>query len=245
MAGEQDPAEENLRRVIPIVDTQNTEYEPFHALDELLWEVHGAAQIDRSHVLEGATPTVDARVYEWHPPMYWEGDWVPPLKFYADRPPHYKVTLAMWCPPMAWPPAKIMEGRMVIWFGPGAQHELSEEEMVEWQRMSGEEQHQEQQGAEGGQQQPDQSDPSGQRERLDGGPPCPPRSLQRNPPARPEAAHPGKPPTTAHIELADKAYTCYGEFEAARMRAYAHLRLPAPTVEIPVRSTRHEVVYCV
>ena len=102
-----DPAEENLGGHIPIVDTQNTEYEPFHALDELLWEVHGAAQIDRSHILEGATPTVDARVYEWHPPMYWEGGWVPPLKYYADRPPHYKVTLAMWCPPMVWPPAKI------------------------------------------------------------------------------------------------------------------------------------------
>ena len=114
MAENDDPLEADFRR-IPIIETLHTEYEAFEVLDEMVWEVHGAAGIDRSHIMDGAVPSVDARITEWYPPMYWDGTWVPPLKLYPERPPHYKATLVMWCPPMVWPPQKIMEGRKKDW----------------------------------------------------------------------------------------------------------------------------------
>ena len=75
-------------------------------------------------------------------------------------------------------------------------------------------------------------------------PPLPPKQLHTPAAPRPEASHPGEEPPKSHLSLAEQAYTKLGEYEAARMRAYAHLKMPAPEIEIPVaRTLRSDAIY--
>ena len=77
------------------------------------------------------------------------------------------------------------------------------------------------------------------------GPAVPPKGAASLPPPRPTSGHTAQPPSDAHIQLAEEAYTEYGLFEATRMKAYSHLRMPLPLVEVmPARTLRSsEVLY--
>ena len=89
-----------------------------------------------------------------------------------------------------------------------------------------------------------QEDVSGQAQRRGPGPSIPPRSLANPTPPLPTTPHPGSLPPITHLNLAEKAYTTFGEYETARMRAFAHLRMPAPVVEILApKELRSDPVY--
>merc|ERR1711867_275788 len=79
---------------------------------------------------------------------------------------------------------------------------------------------------------------------MAGGPSVPPRNLSLPTPPLPTTPHPGTLPPITHITLAEKAYMTFGEYETARMRAFAHLRMPAPFVEIlPPKELRSDPTY--
>merc|ERR1711867_24164 len=85
---------------------------------------------------------------------------------------------------------------------------------------------------------------TGQEAWLGDTPAVPPKKLETPSAPRPEAAHPGEEPPKSHLALAEKAYTRLGEYEGARMRAYAHLKMPAPVIDImQPRTLRSDALY--
>merc|ERR1711867_117947 len=79
---------------------------------------------------------------------------------------------------------------------------------------------------------------SGQSQQLGGAPAVAPKRLDPAAPARPTLPHPGGPPSDQHIEAAEDAFTEFGLFEALRMRAYSHLKIPIPPIDIMPPMTR-------
>ena len=110
-----DEVEENLspedtrEPYIPVID--ETEQ-----LTELIdWGIHEVAASYRRHVAPDAQKQTCARLRFWHPPLYWDGDWMPPQKWRPERPPHYNCKLVQWKTPMEWPPVQITTGQLVVW----------------------------------------------------------------------------------------------------------------------------------
>ena len=219
--GVEDPVD-NEPPKIPLVDTVESEL-------DMEWEVHQAAGINRDHIASDALPHTEARVRWWRPPLRWNGSWHPPFKLppRKEDQPHYMVKLVKWCPPMWWPPTQISEGQLGVWWKPGDLHTLGAPQTVKpdsnIKKVTSSDEV--------------EKDTSGQREQVGQAPPLAPKQLQLPPPLLPDRGHPGKQPPKEHVELAERAYTFFGEFEAGRMRAFAHLRMPAPQLEIPLSRT--------
>ena len=104
-----DSIEELLPPFIPVIDETDR-------LTELLeWGVKEVAESYRKHVAVDAQEQTCARLRYWHPPLYWDSQWMPPMKYKHERPPHYNCKLVQWGPPLEWPPLRISTGQLVVW----------------------------------------------------------------------------------------------------------------------------------